>query len=94
MDLVLAVYHATRRFPEDEKYGLASQLRRAAVSVPSNIVEGKGRASDKELLQFFANARGSIYEVQTQTHWPTDWAIWINSKAVNFQKMLCAWDNW
>jgi four helix bundle protein len=66
MELTTAVYHATRKFPADEIYGLSSQLRRASVSVPSNIAEGKGRSSDKELLQFLSRARGSIYEVQTQ----------------------------
>jgi four helix bundle protein len=66
MELTMAVYHATRKFPADEMYGLSSQLRRPAVSVPSNIAEGKGRSSDKELLQFLNHATGSIYEVQTQ----------------------------
>jgi four helix bundle protein len=47
-------------------YGLSAQLRRAAMSVASNIAEGKGRSSDKELLQFLSHARGSLYEVQTQ----------------------------
>ena len=66
MELTVKIYRATRRFPHEELYGLSSQLRRAAVSVASNIAEGKGRSSDKELLQFLARARGSIYEVQTQ----------------------------
>lgn len=66
MELILDIYRATRSFPEGEKYGLTSQIRRAAVSVASNIAEGKGRASDKELLQFLNHARGSLYEVQTQ----------------------------
>ena len=66
MELAVNVYHATRAFPKDELYGLTSQLRRAAVSIPSNIAEGKGRSSDKELLQFLSTARGSVYEVQTQ----------------------------
>jgi four helix bundle protein len=66
MELTSNVYRGTRKFPADEMYGLSSQLRRAAVSVPSNIAEGKGRSSDKELLQFLSHARGSIYEVQTQ----------------------------
>lgn len=66
MELTTAVYQATRKFPTDEGYGLSSQLRRAAVSVPSNIAEGKGRSSDKDLLRFLSCARGSIYEVQTQ----------------------------
>jgi four helix bundle protein len=66
MDLVIAVYRATRAFPKEELYGLTSQLRRAAVSIPSNIAEGKGRFSDKELLQFLSTSRGSVYEVQTQ----------------------------
>ena len=66
MDLTKSIYRATRRFPPEEMYGLSSQMRRAAVSVPSNIAEGKGRSSDKELVQFLSRARGSVYELQTQ----------------------------
>jgi four helix bundle protein len=66
MDLVESVYTHTRDFPKQEQYCLTNQLRRAAVSVPSNIAEGKGRSSDKELIQFLNHARGSLYEVQTQ----------------------------
>ena len=66
MDLVLNVYNATQSFPKSETYGLTSQLRRAAVSVASNIAEGKGRASDKELVLFLNHSRGSLYEIQTQ----------------------------
>src|SRR6266849_4873712 len=66
MDLVLEVYRCTSSFPKQEIYGLTSQMRRAAVSVPSNIAEGKGRFSRKELLQSLFHARGSLLELQTQ----------------------------
>ena len=66
MALVTEIYRATESFPSREMYGLASQVRRAAVSVASNIAEGKGRLSRKEFAQFLANARGSLCEVQTQ----------------------------
>jgi four helix bundle protein len=66
MALVLEIYRSTSSFPRQEVYGLTSQMRRSAVSVPSNIAEGKGRFSHKELLQFLFHARGSLLELQTQ----------------------------
>lgn len=60
------VYRLCSRFPKDELYGLASQIKRAAVSIPSNIAEGSERNSTKELIQFLYIARGSLAEVNTQ----------------------------
>ena len=64
-DLSLSIYNATRLFPKDDLFGLTSQLRRAAVSVVSSIAERRGRFSEKDLLRFLANARGS-FELETQ----------------------------
>jgi four helix bundle protein len=66
MQLATAVYRLTQGFPREEIYGLASQLRRAAVSVPSNIAEGHGRSSAAEYRHFLWIARGSNFEIQTQ----------------------------
>ena len=66
LDLVAEVYRATRSFPKNEVYGLTAQLRRAAVSIPSNIAEGQGRVSTGQFKQFLGHARGSLYELNTQ----------------------------
>jgi four helix bundle protein len=65
-DLVLAVYSATKKFPQDEMFGLTSQLRRASVSIASNIVEGSARNSEADFLRFLDMAFGSIREVEYQ----------------------------
>ncbi len=66
IDLTTEVYRATASFPKEEVYGLTSQIRRSAVSVPSNIAEGAGRNSDKEFLHFLGISNGSSFELQTQ----------------------------
>lgn len=67
-DLTLALYERTRSFPREEIYGLTSQLRRAAYSVPANIVEGSSRESKKDYLHFLYIARGSLSETQYFIH--------------------------
>ena len=66
MQLVMDVYKVTSKFPKHELYGLISQMRRSAISIPSNIAEGHGRNSDKELVRFLDIAKGSICELDTQ----------------------------
>lgn len=66
MDLVQQVYQATKAFPKEEIYGLTNQVRRAAVSIPSNIAEGQARQSTAEFNNFLSIARGSLAEVETQ----------------------------
>ena len=66
MDLALETYQGTANFPKQEIYGLAQQMRRAAVSIPSNIAEGKGRCTDKDFRRFLFQARGSLLELETQ----------------------------
>jgi four helix bundle protein len=66
MVLAQSVYRLTARFPVDERFGLTSQMRRAAVSVPSNIAEGQARQGTREFLQFLSHTSGSLAELETQ----------------------------
>jgi len=66
MDLFVEVYEASSKFPKEEIYGLTSQIKRSAISIPSNISEGAGRNSNKEFIHFLRIANGSSYELQTQ----------------------------
>lgn len=66
MKFAIEVYRVTTQFPRHELYGLSQQLRRAAVSIPSNIAEGKGHRSDREFGNYLLHARASLLEVQTQ----------------------------
>ena len=66
MRLVKDVYRVTRQFPDDERFGLVSQMRRCAVSIPSNIAEGHGRHQTGDFIRFLRMSNGSLFELQTQ----------------------------
>ena len=66
MEIVTVVYKETRNFPKEEIYGLTSQIRRCAVSIPSNIAEGFGRKSQQDFIRFLKISMGSLFELQTQ----------------------------
>lgn len=66
VDFVVEIYEITKTFPPEEKFGLISQIRRASVSIASNIAEGAGRKSEREFLQFLSHSQGSASEVDTQ----------------------------
>lgn len=66
IEFVTEIYNLTKDFPKEEQFGLTNQIRRASVSIPSNIAEGAGRRSDKEFLQFLYISMGSIQEIDTQ----------------------------
>ena len=81
MNLARSVYLETDAFPKKEVFGLQGQMRRAAVSVPSNIAEGHGRLNDGHFRQFLGTARGSLFELQTQMELAAD-LEYLNKNAV------------
>ena len=93
MKLVTMVYELSKKFPDDEKFGLTSQMRRCSVSVPSNIAEGWGRLSRKNYIQFLRISRGSLFELETQVlitkelNYINDSVI-IESLIIEISKML------
>ena len=89
MALVTEIYQETESFPAREIYGLTNQVRRAAVGVPSDIAEGKGRLSKKEFVQMLSRARGSVLEVQTQIEIARNLGFLTNEK---FEDLLAKAD--
>jgi len=70
--LVSEIYSTTKYFPKEELYGLTNQMRRCAISIPSNIAEGCGRSTPKDSIHFFHISRGSLYELETQVYLAMD----------------------
>ena len=97
MHLSKSVYQLTARFPPDERFGLSAQMRRAAVSVPSNIAEGQARHGTREFLQFLSHASGSLAELETQVVLSTELGYCSKSDTLGIvgeieeiQKMIAA----
>ena len=82
MELVKEVYQLTMAFPETEKFGFVTQMRRASVSLPSNIAEGAGRGTDKDFSRFLKIARGSLFELETQIEIAERLGLVIPTKAL------------
>jgi four helix bundle protein len=87
MHLVFRIYEATQRFPKHELYGLVSQMRRAAVSIPSNVAEGKGRSSDRDFSLFLQHSRGSLHELETQILISEHLGYVTDEEAADLQKL-------
>ncbi len=85
MDLAEIIYSLSSKFPNEERYGLTSQIRRAVVSIPSNIAEGAARKSDKEFIQFISIAMGSLSEVETQYQLSVRLGYIEESETINLQ---------
>jgi len=88
MLLVKGIYRLTLSFPSDEKFGLTSQMRRAAVSIPSNIAEGQARRSTGEFIQFVSHAEGSVAELDTQLLIAVDLSYCSSSEAQTLFDLL------
>jgi four helix bundle protein len=86
MRLARDVYAETVNFPKHEVFGLSSQIRRAAVSVPSNIAEGHGKISDRSFRVFLTQARGSLFELETQLQLATDVGYFDDAKALKLMQ--------
>jgi four helix bundle protein len=99
--LVSSVYELTKRYPKDELYGIVNQMRRCAVSIPSNIAEGCGRRHYKESINFFYIAKGSLYELETQLYLSFDQKYIVKEELDNqlkeieeCERMLCGLINY
>ena len=84
-ELVRTVYILTKEFPKEELYGLTNQMRRSAVSIPSNIAEGCGRRTSSDTIQFLHISRGSLFELETQLYLALDQSY---IKEENFKQTL------
>lgn len=80
IELVITVYEVTSTFPKVEKFGLVSQMRRSAISIPSNIAEGAGRNSEKGFCHFLSNSHGSSFELETQVILASKLELFTNEK--------------
>ena len=95
MQLATKVYEITRKFPSYETYGLSSQIQRSATSIPSNIAEGSGRSTSKELIHFLSFSLGSAYELETElllakqfNYFDADNAKQIIEEVIEVQKLI------
>lgn len=95
MQLATKVYEITRKFPSYETYGLSSQIQRSATSIPSNIAEGSGRSTSKELIHFLSFSLGSAYELETElllakqfNYFDADYAKQIIEEVIEVQKLI------